>query len=517
MLCAIGFALPSLRYPFGMDQPIHWYAGKGWLEGYMPYATAVSTKPPAVFLVHTASIAVLGDHQWSVRVVDILNMLLASALIATFRPRWPLQNGRARAIRPRAAGELGAACLMMACILYAFFDWTSLGHPDAWQGTLMMMLAWVVVRAPGGEVGPRRAFFAGVVAGLSLGFKHVAIVSAVIFGAAAVLMARRDEPISGALRNAIAYVAGLCAVLVALAAPFYLTGTFGPLREMMVDHIQRYAEHATGDPLRDLGWLGPGHGLAPALLGVALTALGIARAVRRGDRRDRWVGIAILAVVVSALVTVALQRRGFQAHSYGYQFLVLAPALALGIAWGLRRLMPGRGGRQLAVAALLSLVSLALEPEWLSTPGHHYRAEWRAFAAVLAGRLDHENALDPYVGHQRTIDNYRRQLAAARRIDARKRPGDTLCVDGFIGALYQLTGLRCTSRFMVSVPFLRSASPRWRAEYQRMWDTRPPTFFVSFSDRVVLAEQMRARGYRAEVIDDGLEPSFVLFERRPRP
>ena len=75
VLATVLYALPSLGYPFGMDQPVHWYIGKRWLEGLMPYATGVDTKPPGVFAIHALSVLLLGDHQWSVRVVDLAGWL----------------------------------------------------------------------------------------------------------------------------------------------------------------------------------------------------------------------------------------------------------------------------------------------------------------------------------------------------------------------------------------------------------------------------------------------------------
>ena len=160
-LAAITFALPSLDYPFGMDQPIHWYIGRRWLEGEMPYVSGVSTKPPGVFLVHAASILAFGDRQASVRIVDLIFVLVAAALIATFRARRRTADGRVVDLHPRRPGEVAAACVVMAALVYVYFDWNALGHPDLWQGVFVLLTAWLIVRAPDGVVSPRRAFAAG--------------------------------------------------------------------------------------------------------------------------------------------------------------------------------------------------------------------------------------------------------------------------------------------------------------------------------------------------------------------
>ena len=99
----------------------------------------------------------------------------------------------------------------------------------------------------------------------------------------------------------------------------------------------------------------------------------------------------------------------------------------------------------------------------------------------------------------------------AAEIRRRARPGDTLCVDGFIAPLYQMTGLRCPSRFLIGDGV--GHSPAWQTEYARMLDETPPTFFVTFPNRPRVRRLMR-RGYRRhDIRADGITFSLLI---RPR-
>lgn len=506
VLAAVVYALPSLDYPFGMDQPIHWYIGRRWLEGELPYVSGISTKPPGAFAVHAASIALFGDHQRSVRLVDLFFVLLAGALIATFRTR-RTRNGEARDATPRRPGEIGAACLAVAAIAYGFFDWNALGHPDLWQGVFSLMAAWVLVRAPDGVVGPRRALAAGALACVAVTFKHVACVSGVAFGAVVVVLALHRRAPRDAWIGALAFTGGVVLVLALVLLPFALTSTLPAFWEVMVDLILRYAAAgADADPVAD-AWPSLAHGLAAIVVPFAAACLGVLHAMRRADRPSVATGVIALLTMLCALGAVVVQGRS-RLPSFLYYWLALVPTLGLGLAIGARMLAVDRPAISFAVIVALALVSFVTAPGWLSTQGHSYRAEWAAFATSAPARGE------AYVGHHPALDNYPRQAAVAARIRARRRTGDTLCVYGYFGATYQLTGLRCPSRFVVPPEAMEGSLPAWRDEYARMWRDDPPTFVVTTSAREGLIEARVREGYRREDVLDGRRPHFVILERR---
>lgn len=511
VLAAIVYAVPSLYYPFGMDQSAHWYVGRRWLEGLMPYATAMDTKPPGVFAVHALSVLVLGNHQWGVRVVDLAFVLAAGALVATFRAR--VRDGsRVVDATPRRPGELGAACLGASVLCYTFFDWSALGHSDLWQGVLMLAAGWVIVRAPDREVTPRRAFAAGAVAMLAVTLKQPAGV-VFAFGLVAVALPLLRRRMREAGRVGAAYAGGALAVLALTILPFAVTGTLGPLREAMVDLIVRYVEVSASHAPTDDAWPTWRHGLVPLLLGPAMALGGLAIARFDRDGPARFEGWMVMLVLACGIGCVLIQMRA-RLSSFSYHWLAAIPALALGVAYGLRRMTPRHGVPQLAAVVALGAMAFYAAPPWLPRFWHDYRTEWANRRAVWDGSLDPEVAAQTYHGHQTTLDAHLRQAAVARFIRARARPGDTLCLDGYFGAIHHETGLDCPSRLFIPPAALDGSPPAHFAEHERMFAEDPPTFYVTVSNRTSMIERRVAEGYALHDIMPALRMRLVILERR---
>src|SRR5690606_28932114 len=234
---AIVYALPSLAYPFARDHPLHWYIGRRLLEGEMPYVSGISTKPPAVFVVHALSQVVFGDHQWSIRVFDLGFVLACGVMIATFRRRRALGDGTVVETPRRRPGEIGAACLLVAIFHYTFFDFSDTGHPELWQAFFMLAPAWIIARAPSGRLSKGAIVTAGALACVAVMFKHPAVVSGVLCGMAVVALPFFRGELLRALRDAGLYTAGVALTLALTLLPFALTGTFGAFWEVMVDFI----------------------------------------------------------------------------------------------------------------------------------------------------------------------------------------------------------------------------------------------------------------------------------------
>ncbi|MEZ4338019.1 MAG: hypothetical protein R3B82_15475 [Sandaracinaceae bacterium] len=495
-----------------MDQSVHWYVGRRWLEGLTPYATGMDTKPPGVFAIHALSVLVFGDHQYAVRVVDLAFVLLAGALIATFRAR-TRDGARVVDVVPRRPGELGAACLATSVLTYTFFDWSALGHSDLWQGVLVLAAGGVVVRAPDREVTWRRAFAAGAVAMAAVTLKHVAGV-AFAFGLVVVALPLVRRRFREAATLAGAYAGGALLVLALTILPFAVTGALGPLREAMVDLIVRYvhvsAEHsATPD-----SWPTWRHGLVPLLLGPAMALGGLAIARFDRDRAARFEGALVLLAIACGIACVLVQMRA-RLSSFSYHWLAAIPALALGVAWGLRQMTPRHGVPQLVAVIALGAIAFSAAPAWLPRPWHDYRTEWENRAAVWSGTLDPARAEEAYHGHQTMLDSHRWQARVADWIRARARPGDTLCVDGYFGAIHQETGLDCPGRLFIPPHALDGSPPAHFAEWERMFERDPPTFFVTVSNRAETLVRRRAQGYVAHDIMAGMRTRLVILERRP--
>ncbi|MCB9597550.1 MAG: hypothetical protein H6719_32830 [Sandaracinaceae bacterium] len=511
-LGAVVYALPSLDYPFGMDQPLHWYIGRRWLEGELPYVSGISTKPPGVFAIHALSVLVMGDHQYAVRVVDLVFVLLAGLVIGTFRARRAGVSGAEDAV-PRRPGEIGAACLTVSALAYTFFDWNALGHPDLWQGVAMLGVGWVVVRAPGGVLTPRRAFVAGAVACLAVTLKHVAFVPGLAFGGVVVGLALRRRRPREALVAGAAFTGGVAAVLALVLLPFVFGGALDAFWEVMVELILSYADAGARAGSTPDAWLTYAHGLLPTLVGfgVALGGLAIARA--RSEPTEPAAGLAVVLTMTCAITSVVMQGRA-SLSSFEYHWLALIPALGLGIAYGLRQLAPRLVAIQLAVVLALGAAAFTAEPPWLTASIHSYRGEWAAYLDVERGELSEAERRAYYFGHQPLVDSYPRQARVARQLRSWARPGDTMCVDGYFGALHILTSMRCPHRFVVPPFAMEGALPRWTDEYERAMRDHPPTFFVTTRRRTETIAARESQGFVRRALHDGPRPAFVVLERR---
>lgn len=508
-LAAVVYGLPSLLYPFAKDQPIHWYIGVGMLRGEVPYVTGLSTKPPAAFVVHAASIAIFGDHAWSIRVIDLLFVLGCAALVATFRIREPWAGGGVYIHPPPRDGAFGAAAVVTSGIHYTFFDWSATAHPELWEGFFMLAATWLVARAPGGRVSAQRALAAGALACTAVMFKHVAAIHGFIVGVAATTLALRWVGPRRALAVAGSFTGGVLAILLLTVLPFVLLGHFDAFYEAMVDYILKYAGKAPAvrgiPPFFRLDSGGP-------LLLVVLSSLaaGVAVALRTRARRGGEQAWLIVVAVLSAFATVAIQRRALASAVFTYQYIVCTPFFALAIVWGMRQAAPRAGWAPLLMSVALVGAFFLAAPAWPeSRPTWSYDREWPSFARYVRGRQTREEHLRPY-GIAARIDRYDTQELVGLAIRERARPGDSLCVEGFATAIYAVAKLRCPSRHFAEVTAYEGPT-EWRSEHRRTLRETPPTFLVTFADRRARIRELERSGYTRVTVEGA--PLFALFHR----
>jgi hypothetical protein len=506
---AIVFALPSLWYPFAGDQGLHWYLGKGILLGEVPYTNAISTKPPGAFLVHAVSIALLGDRQSSIRVVDLAFILLAGGLIATFRRRSAVPTAAAP---PTRDGEVGAACVLAAGIYYTFFDFNDTAHPTLWQGVALLGSAWLIARAPDGKLSRRAAFAAGALACLSVTLGHASAIAGVVLGAAAVSLGLARQQGREALWSGVMYTSGVACVLGLTLAPFILTGTLDAFWNVTVDFTLGYAERAPDYQWSVPPWLKPEHGggalvAALTMLGVGLAITGAAR-----NRRERRLGYFCALMTLTALGIVVAMKRAMLYAAFNYYFMLTVPFLALLIHWGLRQRFSRRPVHQLVTAIFLVGLAFALGPKWATHGDWSYRAEWGSWLDHVQGERTWAQL---HAAHYRSpIDSYVRQHRAAAEVARTAREGDTMCADGFVPILYHLTGLRCPSRLVVGD--VAGHSGPLREEHDRAQREHPPDFIVTFSDRPPRIRELERRGYVRHDVRDGRTPWYVVMRREDR-
>jgi hypothetical protein len=500
-LAAFLYSLPAWAYPFGNDQSLHWYIGRRWLDGELPFVSAISSKPIGMFSVHALSTALLGQGMWAIRVTESLTVLLVGWLAALAARPLDLPRGEASAGERTSSrdGEYGLGALVFAGIYYTFFDYWDTAHPELWESTAALAALVVALRA---RTPWQRDAGAGALATLAFMFKFPAALPALGIALLCALRALAErEPAVGPLAQllsggkAVVQAAGrfLCGVVPVVALtvlPFALGGKLATMWEILGVYIFHYAEQAP--PVRGIpGWFRIEHGGGLLLVAALLTTAAVSRAQERVDRMGLWQLLWTVLGCLLALGSVVLQARYFTYHfvAVGSFFAALCTLCI--------RLLPrqrerGPSWATLALTALVIGLAFRLEPT--SGKGQSYRAHAKALIAYKTGATDRDALLAP-LDKRKSLDSPLYAEHVARAINALKQPGDTLCTRGFLTPLYPLTGLRCTSRHIVeeNVP---TGLPDWKREYRDALDKRPPTFLVTFSDRPRDVKQLRERGYK---------------------
>jgi hypothetical protein len=512
-LAATVYALPSLAYPFEKDQAVHWYIGRGLLEGELPYVSGVSTKPPGAFVVHALSILLFGNGQHAVRVADLLFVLGGAALVATFRLRTRRPGGVADT-RFRRDGEIGLAAVLLAAIHYTYFDFAATGHPELWQSFFMLGSLWVIARLPDGRPTARAALASGALAGTAVMFKHTAVTTGLLAGIAFVVLGFRARGLRRSLAMGGLYSAGVFAAMGAFLVPYALTGTLDVVYDALVERILKYASSGSAPSHVVPPWMTWRYGGLVVLFAVAGLTSGLAVAGRLGDRRERRLGWWIAAGTLLALASALVQPRAIDSPVGSYYFIVTTPFSTLCITWGLRQRFVRRMRPRLVVAAALVALGFAWGPEWPHADEWSYRKEWASWLSWVRGHRSYGAHIDHF-GPVGALDRYPRQVRVARFIRARARPDDTLCVQGFVTPIYALTDLRCPSRHFAEVSAYEGLDG-WLAEHRRALRASPPTFVVTFSDRERAIRELVERGYERHVVERSGRIDFVVMERRPR-
>ena len=496
---AVAYGVPSVWYPFGNDQGLHWYIGDGILRGELPYVNGISGKPPGIFLAHTLAIAIFGDTQASIRILEVLGVVVLGLLVAlcAIGPRRRLPDG-----------AVGAAALAVSAVNFTYTDHWNTAHPEFWESLLLMAAAAVALH----DARPvRRPFLSGLLCAMAFMFKYTAAVSALVIAAWCGWLVVREGTLANRTKKlalaAAYFLLGVSLVFVVCILPFLVTDNLGPMWEIMYKLIRRYRARAPELTGGAVGWFGWRYGgtLAAATALAALGGLAVAYWQWKRHTRSpaRW--LFLLALLLASVINVVIQGRFFT-----YHWIVIFPFAVLLMVWLLQQVAPARGSLQLLAIVALTLAAFLYEPKWSTNRYYSYRAHLISLREYLQGKRSRSAYIKAFRGKSRH-DAYRLIEKVGLEIRARARPGDTLCVRGFSTPIYQLSRLRCPSRHVA--PWLMNAGYRkWRAEYRRDLRKNPPTFIVTFLDRKNDVRMLRRRGYKGRRVAG----EYLLMTRREK-
>jgi Dolichyl-phosphate-mannose-protein mannosyltransferase len=510
--CALAmlYAVPSLWYPFGSDQGIHWYLGHALLQGELPYVSGISGKPPLIFVVHAVAEALFGNRQSSIRLLELLALPGFGALLAK-AVRRPGTSAR--------DGEVGAAALLLSAANYTYQDYWNTAHPEFWMTLTLVAALCVAVHEQGSR---RRALSIGALCMLAFLLKYPGAAIAIpIAGYAGVRALFLDERTPGTtwlwqadrahwlalLREAAWFLAGAAAVFLLVLAPFALTGSVRQMIEVCVNMTENYAG-AVGFPRT---WYKPL--FDPVIQGtffmsmLALFAAGLVVTLRNRLRDELVFAGFLFTLVIAAVGSVVLQKRLFTYHWIAsYPFFV-----ALGF-WGLRQALRSlRSELLLAAAVVWSAGAFFYQPEFITKVPHTYHEHVASWSRVVFGDAPASDLTMNYL-RVAQADRFGDLVRASQVVKARAQPGDAMCLTCFVSPVYQLTGLRCTTRHAIGT-FVVLGPRSWGSEYTRDLRARPPRFMVSIHTVPRRNKSLIKNGYR-EIARFG---TVMVFERFAAP
>ena len=442
-------ALPTLTYPLGRDQGEFATLGRGLLQGKVPYVDLWNPKPPAIFYVYAAAMAVVGQTAVALRLLDLL--MIPVLLWAVW---W---------IGRRAGGPAVGlwAALLFGVFYFTETFWTLTQNDGLVLVPMTLAMVAALRAADSGHRSWAWALVSGMLAGVSVWFKYPFLLIACAAALAWLLMRARFR-----WADIAGFVVGLVISLAAGAGAMVATGAWDALLESA---RVTSAYTALGLNLADfvaamqtaLGFRWSQWGLL-FLLGLVGLIAGLWPRLTP-DRRARRMTLVVLVWLLAGLGMMVSQ-----AKAYDYHWLPMLPPLAIlgGIgATALTRRFP----RWAQVAAALTVFALALA------------AVWGPALPYLSGSEDQLAYFDRFQGGEMNAGESQRVVEYLR---AHNVPGDSLYIWGFRPEIYYLAGLNPATRFIFQFPLAADWYPQdWRqANVDTLWAALPPYVAVLQAD-----------------------------------
>jgi hypothetical protein len=484
--------LPTLWYPF---EPAHGLAqviAKVILEGGVPYRDALDVKPPAVFYLQAALIAMAGDKMAWLRVADLVSLWLTMGSMVHVGSR----------VRSRAAGLWGALLLGLSYPLMGFWKTAQA------ESFLLPWLWWSLLLAIRGDRDGSRvkSLLCGASLGVVFWFKYpyaIPLVLLVVERALHSLKGKRADEES--LWSAFPLAGGFLAVVGGGALHLWGIGALEELWRVTVaqnvgERLDLVAAGGTFLRRSAVYWASLAE-FRLFVLVLALALVGSSILIREGSRVSR----VVLGYFFCMFAAVELQMR-----LYHYHVVPLLSTACLLAGIGLDGLIRAcfavrvRAGRAMAALSLLVLVATALL--------NHHEAfrRWWAYAvkglsweAYLATFPDLSGRYRPFVLEEWQVGQTLRALLP---------PGESLFVwGGFVPLPYYFSGLRpstpvlYTNLLTVPGPWGRV----WMEKVKKTFSATPPGAVVVLTSGD-LAETLRELQRSAPFLHELLHAHYSL-------
>lgn len=211
VLIPILLYLPFLWAPFERDEGVYATVAQGLLEGKVPYRDLFDNKPPLVYLWYAIGFALFGESVIAPRIVAAIFLSLTAVLLYK----------QARLVLPMGAAYSAAILFAISCGL----PWVAL-HANTEAYMLLPLVGSLLFFTYGMKDGRLQSFFiAGLLAGLAMMTKQVAMWNLLALAMVVLVWYRRTEGMSWrAVAPAFWMFAGAGISLAIVALPFALTG-----------------------------------------------------------------------------------------------------------------------------------------------------------------------------------------------------------------------------------------------------------------------------------------------------
>ena len=445
-------ALPVLSYPMGRDQGMYANIGRVILSGGNPYIDMWDIKPPPIYYIYAAGLAIFGQTTAAIRAIDFIAVPLGMIGLFSF-------------------GNLlaGRKTAFWAALIYGVFYFTesfaSLTQNDTIVTVPMIWAAFFALRATHHEKGSRHAIrdalITGLLCGIFLWFKHYnafIVVAFVLFQ----LIARRSFPI----KEALAFVIGGLLTGGALLLFFWSQGM---VQEMLIVAEGTAAYNAQGYQferfLSSMGnylWFRWQHwGVMLILVALWLPSRFLTRTQHAASLQNMvsrkisgwWL---VVLWLLAGIAFMLIQSLGFDTH-----WIPMLPPLALFAGDALARLLDLRFTRVLSTLALIGLLCVVGYSTWRRALPYYLQQETQSdFFAKFQG-----NDLKP--AESLEVVNYLKERVA---------PGDTMYIWGFRPEVMFMGGWRPATRFQAQFPLVADWYPQaWlQQNVDVLWAALPP-------------------------------------------
>jgi len=453
---ALIWCIASLWFPFGWDQGIMASVGSAIVRGGMPYRDAWEVKGPLAYYIFAAAEAVLGAHMWSIRVFDVLLLLVACAALA-------------RMVGRLTSPVTGVWIAIAFVFWYASLSWFFVSQPDGWVALIMILAIEPLVGKS------ERAGF-GVLAWCALMTGCCALIKP--FYAAFALVPASFVVFAPEPRSrkaiAIAFIGAMTMLPVVLTlAWFAYRGAWASWMEVQFVYIPAYADGS----LLQLGvlarkvfrYLWIDRTASPTgSVAVVLPAIGYAVYILWRESRQ-------VAAMMAAWLGVALFCLAIQGKFFVYQWIPTFPPFAVLSGVGLWRIANSTTDRASSGFALAIVSAALFFSQTVVKPG----VDVLRWLQLMTGATNSPAYYQRYVAWRYVAGD---NMAAANYIRERTRDSDNVAVFGNDATINFLSGRANPTRFLMGMPLTSSGVDELRAAYRQEYMAglrmQPPIYFV---------------------------------------